>query len=80
MVAQGKERGGGDERASQRSDTARSIDRVTALFSGACQSCQPYELISGGGGGAHIHQSDSSHAEMMSASPIYSIAQDGNGG
>lgn len=69
-----------DEPSSRRSDTTRSIDCVTALFSGPCQSCQPYELISGGGGGAHIHQSDSSHAEMMSESPIYPIPRDGSGG
>lgn len=74
------ERMGRDEPSSRRSDTARSIDCVTALFSGPCQSCQPYELISGGGGGAHIHQSDSSHAEMMFESPIYPIPRDGSGG
>lgn len=36
------------EQSSQCSNTMRSIDCVTAPFSGRCQSCQSYELISGG--------------------------------
>lgn len=36
------------EQSSLYNNTLRSIDCVTALFLGRCQSCQSYELISGG--------------------------------